>query len=54
MLRNWLTTINYEQLIKMQANQECGRISRKEIKGQYKSPMVASQKKKTIKIGKRR
>lgn len=54
MLRHWLTTINYEQLIKMQANQLCGHISKKEIRGKYKNPQVASQKSKIIKIGKRR
>lgn len=50
----FITSINYKELIKRQANQECGRISKKEIRGQYKSPVVASQKKKVIKIGKRK
>lgn len=53
-MNGFITSINYPKLIKMQANQECGRISKKEIRGQYKNPVVANQKKKIIKIGKRK
>jgi len=54
MFRHLITTINYEQLIKMQANKQCGRVSKKQIRGKYKNPQVVSQKNKIIKIGKRR
>ena len=53
MFRHLITSINYQKLIEMQANQECGRLSKNEIKGQYKNPTTANQKKKVRKIEKK-
>ena len=54
MFRHWITSINYQKLIEMQANQETGRLSKKELKNQYKDPTATNQRKKIIKIGKRK
>ena len=54
MFRHLITSINMPEFIKMQANQTTGRLSKKEVKNQYKNPATASQRKKIIKIGKRR
>ena len=54
MFRHWITSINYQKLIEVQANQVNGHLSKKEVKGQYKNPTVDNQRKKIIKIGKRK
>lgn len=54
MLRHFITSINYSKLIETQANQVVGHLSKKEAKGVYASPSVINQRKKIIKIGKRR
>lgn len=45
------TSINIPELIKLQSNQITGRISKQEIKSNYKNPTVTSQRNKVRKMG---
>lgn len=54
MFRHWITSIDYKKFIELNANQVTGRLSKKERQGQYKNPVAVNQRKKIIKIGKRR
>lgn len=54
MFRHLMISINMPEFIKIQANQITSCLSKKKIKSQYKNPTTASQRKKIIKIGKRR
>lgn len=54
MLRHWITFIDYPKLIEMQANQVTGRISKQELRCQYKEPNTSNKRNKIIKIGKRK
>ena len=54
MFRHLITSIDIQKFIELGANQITGRVSKKEIKNQYKNPNTPNQRKKIIKIGKRR
>jgi len=41
-----MTSINVPEIIRLQSNQVTGRISKKEIKSNYKNPVVPNQRKK--------
>lgn len=51
MFRHLITSVNISELIKMQSNQVTGRISKQEIKGNYKNPASNNQRNKVRKMG---
>ena len=54
MFRHFITSINYQKLIEMDANKVTGYISKEESRNKYKNPNASSKRNKIIKIGKRR
>ena len=54
MFRHWITSINYQKLIEMDANKVTGRLSKGEVRGKYNNPNASSKRNKIIKIGKRK